>query len=97
MDLELALERTLAYEYLLLNPSKVKLHNFNRKILAIPGLSVPTYVVDLESVILGNCVDYTVSLCNYGPGHAFIRLVEPVKKEKTLDKGKAKSKTDFIS
>lgn len=95
MDLELALERTLAYEYLVLNPGKVKLHTCNRKILTIPGLFVPPYTLDLKSVILGNCVDYTISLCNYGPGAASIRLVERDKSEKSADKGKNNHKNQL--
>lgn len=97
MDLELALERSLAYEYLVLNPGKVKLHTCNRKILTIPGLFVPPYILDLKSVILGNCVDYTISLCNYGPGTASIRLVEKDKTEKSADKGKTTTKTKLTN
>lgn len=88
MDLELALERSLVYEYLLHNAARVKMHISNRKILNIPGLIVPNYLVDFESVILGNRVDYTVSLCNYGPNAALIRLIETPKKDKSQNKGK---------
>lgn len=88
MDLELALERTLAYEYLLLNGAKIKMHTSNRRILSIPGLLVPPYIIDFESVVLGNCVEYTVNLINYGPCNSTVKLFSKVKKDnRSKDKG----------
>lgn len=94
MDLELALERTLAYEYLLLNAAKIKMHSLNRRILSIPGLLVPPYIIDFESVILGNCVEYTVNIVNYGPCSTTVKLLSKGKKDnRSKNKGKKKYET----
>lgn len=92
MDLELTLERLLSYEHLLSYSTKLKLNTLNRKMFSIPGLSVPKYVVDFESIILDNCVYHTVILCNYGPNATFIRLLEKEKRNKAQQKGKGRKK-----
>lgn len=92
MDLELALERALAYEYILFNPAKIKMHRTNSRQLSIPGLLAPHYLVDFESVILGNCVDYTVSMCNYGPNPAIIKLLETPRNNTNKSENKGKNR-----
>lgn len=88
MDVELALERTLVYEYLLLNAGKIKMHRKKRKSFSIPGLFVSPYVVDFGSVILGNTVQYTISIFNYGPCPSSIRLLDKdANSKKAKDKG----------
>lgn len=88
MDIEMALERTLAYQHVLINPSVLKSHTSNPKAMSIPELIVSPYVIDLEAVIVGTVVEYTASVFGYSCSKTYVRVLRKKKKSYTQTAGR---------
>lgn len=88
MDIDLSIERSIAYQHVLCNRTILKDHTYKKKVSSIPKLVMPPYLINFGYVIFGNIVHYTCLLLNYGPIHTFVRLL-PLENEKQFtQKGK---------
>ncbi|KAK9888676.1 hypothetical protein WA026_000906 [Henosepilachna vigintioctopunctata] len=76
VDIDMALERKLGYEFLQNRPyifSHIK--TLKKKHFTIPNFKVPPYKVSFGNVRLDVHYKQDITLCNYGPGTCSIRLI----------------------
>lgn len=74
VDIDLAIERKLAFQHVYFNPTILVDHTFRQKTMVIPRLTMPPYLIDFGYVVFYNTVDCTARLINYGPVATSIRL-----------------------
>ncbi|KAG7200298.1 hypothetical protein KM043_017763 [Ampulex compressa] len=81
VDIEMAIERLLAAEFVEKNVYALTKYNPSSKKQAIPYLFTPEYVIDMGHLIIGLTTCYTTTLVNYGPWNAEVKLKKQSKRD----------------
>ncbi|KAK2576816.1 hypothetical protein KPH14_005450 [Odynerus spinipes] len=74
IDVNMALERILASQFIEKNLYVLTKHNAARKKSGIPQLFSLEYVIDLGNVVIGLTAHYSAMLTNYGPTIAEVKM-----------------------